>query len=143
MNLENFTIKSQESLLNAQRFAEKSNHTEFLPEHLLYTILISEENIVSDIIKKIGIEKRKIISDLELQLKSFPQAQYSHQTIVSPRLQKVINFALDIMTQLKDEYVSVEHLFIGIFDENGPAGKILQKYGLTKNIILETLKTVR
>ncbi len=143
MNPDKFTIKSQEILFNSQRLAEKMAHAELLPEHLLYTILTTQDSVATDILKKIGVNISKIISELDSQLKSLPQLQTEHHMVSSSRLQKVLNLAIDIMVQLKDEYISVEHLFVAILDEGGPGSKILKQFGVKKENILESLKTIR
>jgi ATP-dependent Clp protease ATP-binding subunit ClpB len=148
MNPEKFTLKSQEVIYNAQRIAEKRANPELTPEHLLLSLLTTEESFVVEIIKKIGVDLKKIINDLELQIDALPQSSVSSGSsegvvYVSLRTKKVLDYALDVAAELKDEYVSVEHLLLGIIKENGASAKILSKYGVTREKVLEALKSLR
>jgi ATP-dependent Clp protease ATP-binding subunit ClpB len=148
MNPEKFTLKSQEVIYNAQRIAEKRANPELTPEHLLLSLLTTEESFVVEIIKKIGVDLKKIINDLELQINALPQSSVSSGSsegvvYVSLRTKKVLDYALDVAAELKDEYVSVEHLLLGIIKENGVSAKILSKYGITREKVLEALKSLR
>ena len=148
MNPEKFTLKSQEVIYNAQRIAEKRANPELTPEHLLLSLLTTEESFVVEIIKKIGVDLKKIINDLELQIDALPQSSVSSGSsegvvYVSLRTKKVLDYALDVAAELKDEYVSVEHLLLGIIKENGVSAKILSKYGITREKVLEALKSLR
>ncbi len=148
MNPEKFTLKSQEVIYNAQRIAEKRANPELTPEHLLLSLLTTEESFVVEIIKKIGVDLKKIINDLELQIDALPQSSVSSGSTegvvyVSLRTKKVLDYALDVAAELKDEYVSVEHLLLGIIKENGASAKILSKYGVTREKVSEALKSLR
>lgn len=143
MNLEKFTLKSQEVILNSQQLAQKLGNSEILPEHLLYSILTTEDSIAVEILKKIGINIDRLIAEVDSQLKSLPVVQTLHQLTVSVRTQKVLDLSLEVMGTLKDEYISVEHIFIGILEEGGPGSKILKKFGIKKEQVLESLKTIR
>jgi len=148
MNPEKFTLKSQEVIYNAQRIAEKRSNPELTPEHLLLSLLTTEESFVVEIIKKIGVDLKKIINDLELQIDALPQSSVSSGSTegvvyVSLRTKKVLDYALDVAAELKDEYVSVEHLLLGIIKENGASAKILSKYGVTREKVSEALKSLR
>lgn len=149
MNPEKFTIKSQEVLYNAQRLAEKRSHPELTPEHILYSLLTTEDSFAVEIIKKIGTDVKNIISDLELQLNALPQVKIpvgsrtEGAIYISGRTKRVIDNALDIMEEFKDDYISVEHLLLGVILEGGVAAKILEKHGVTKERTLQALKILR
>ncbi|MEN3013569.1 MAG: ATP-dependent chaperone ClpB [Endomicrobiia bacterium] len=147
MNPEKFTLKLQEVLYNAQRLAEKKSNPELTPEHLLYSLLTTEDSFAVDIIKKIGADVNKIISDLEIQINTLPQTKtHSGSTnaiYITGRTKKVLDIALDALEEFKDEYISVEHLLLGILQEGGIASKILQRYGVTKENVLKALQSLR
>ncbi|MFN3551027.1 MAG: ATP-dependent chaperone ClpB [Endomicrobiia bacterium] len=148
MNPEKFTIKSQEVLYNAQRLAEKRKNPELTPEHILYSLLTTEDSFVVDIIKKIGVDVKKIINDVELQLNALPQSSSTinrtdSSIYISGRSKKVLDYALDLVEEFKDEYISVEHLFLGIIKEGAISAKILEKYGINYNRVLEAIKLLR
>ncbi len=148
MNPEKFTIKSQEVLYNAQRLAEKRKNPELTPEHILYSLLTTDNSFVLDIVKKIGVDVKKILSDIELQLNALPQStSFTNKTdssiYISGRSRKVLDYTLDIVEEFKDEYISVEHLFLGIIKEGGISAKILEKYEINYNRVLEAIKLLR
>ncbi len=148
MNPEKFTIKSQEVLYNAQRLAEKRSNPELTPEHILYALLTTEDSVAVDIIKKIGADINKIIGDLELQLNTLPQTgtpagRADGAIYISGRTKRVLDYALDYLEEFKDEYISVEHLLLGIVKEGGVSAKILEKNGVTKDRVLQALKSIR
>lgn len=150
MNPEKFTIKSQEVLYNAQRLAEKHSHSELTPEHILHSLLTTEDSFVIEIVKKIGADVKKIKDELEFQLNALPQVKTyvnsSHPEgaiYVSGRTKRVLDNALDALEELKDEYISVEHLLLGIIKEGGVAAKILERYGVTTERVLRALQTLR
>ncbi|MCS7151250.1 MAG: ATP-dependent chaperone ClpB [Endomicrobia bacterium] len=149
MHPEKFTVKSQEVLYNAQRLAEKRHNPELTPEHILYALLTTEDSFAVEIVKKIGVDVNRIINDLELQLNALPQTKIpvggrSEGVIyISGRTKRVIDNALDLIEEFKDDYISVEHLLLGIVNEGGVAAKILEKHGVTKERILQALKLLR
>jgi ATP-dependent Clp protease ATP-binding subunit ClpB len=148
MNPEKFTLKTQEVLYNAQRFSEKKQNSELTPEHILWSLLTTDDSFVVEIIKKIGADVKRILSEVELQIDALPKTSthpsaQSGAIYISLRTKKVLDHALDITTEFKDEYVSVEHLLLGIIEEQGVSAKILAKYGVTKEKVLESLKILR
>ncbi len=150
MNPEKFTLKSQEILYNSQRLAEKNGNPELMPEHLLFSILTSEDSIAVEILKKIGIDIKRVVDELEIQINNFPKVSSVNHILISPRLKKVFDYALESMQQLKDEYVSIEHLFLGIIEESTsktsvstPNAFILKKFGIDKEKVLIALKSIR
>ena len=148
MNPEKFTLKTQEVLYNAQRLSEKKQNSELTPEHILWSLLTTDDSFVVEIIKKIGADVKRILSEVELQIDALPKTSthpsaQSGAIYISLRTKKVLDHALDISTEFKDEYVSVEHLLLGIIEEQGVSAKILAKYGVTKEKVLESLKILR
>jgi len=148
MHPEKFTLKTQEVLYNAQRLSEKKQNPELTPEHILWSLLTTDDSFVVEIIKKIGADVKRILSEVELQIDALPKtsthpSSQSGAIYISLRTKKVLDHALDISTEFKDEYVSVEHLLLGIIEEQGVSAKILAKYGVTKEKVLESLKILR
>lgn len=149
MNPERFTIKCQEVLYNAQHLAEKRSNPELTPEHILYALLTTSDSFAVDIIKKIGADVKKIVNELDLQLNALPQLRMPQTTrvegaiYISGRTKKVLDYALDSLEELKDEYISVEHLLLGVIKENGPAAKILEGHGVTKDRVMKAIELLR
>ena len=139
-----FTLKSQEALITAQKIAQDYQHQELLPEHLLLALLGSTEDFSFIILEKIGIEPLKIKHEIGDYLETVPKVSgASIELYLSQRMKKVFDIAVSETKNLKDEYVSVEHLLIGILEEDGQASKILKKYKVTKEKIYQSLQQLR
>jgi len=116
------------------------------PEHLLISLIKQEEGIISAILNKLGAQPQKIEQELASYLQKQPRIEGSSagQVYLSGRSNKVFDKALTEAAQLKDEYVSAEHVLIVIAEEKeGQAGKILRKAGVTKESIFQVLVEIR
>jgi ATP-dependent Clp protease ATP-binding subunit ClpB len=149
MNLSKFTIKSQEALADAQDIASEYSNYEIASEHLLYALVKQQDGTVGAIIKKIagiGLEDglfRNILEDLQSDINSKPKVSKSN-LFLSQELTKILNNASKIAMDLKDDFVSTEHILIAIAKESSQnSSKILKKYGLTEDVILKTLVGIR
>ena len=144
MNWDKLTIKAQEAISEAQKKAEAYGHQMIESEHLLYALVAQKEGIVKPILDKLGANPGVITNDLEKELKKIPRVQGGMQVYMSPRLKQAMDIAFDEAERLKDEYVSTEHLLIGIADVNeGHAFNILKGHGVTKDRIYSVLKDIR
>ncbi len=144
MNWDKLTIKAQEAIAEAQKRAESSRNQMIESEHLLYSLVSQKEGVVKPILDKLGANSSYIINDLEREMKKLPQVEGSSQVYISPHLKQAIDIAFSEAERLKDEYVSTEHLLIGISDVgDGAAAKILKSYGVTKDKIYDVLKDIR
>ncbi len=146
MRMDKLTIKSQEALQEAQRFAEGKGNQEIQPEHLLYALLDDPEGIPVQIVQRIGADPELIKKDLEELINQFPKvmgATPMGQLYVSPRLKKVFEEAFRQAEHLTDEYVSTEHLLIGIIKEDGKAAEILRRFNVTEQRVLDEMRQIR
>ncbi|MDR2018347.1 MAG: ATP-dependent chaperone ClpB [Syntrophobacterales bacterium] len=144
MNWEKLTIKTQEAIADAQKKAESCSHQMVDGEHLLYSLVAQKEGIVRPILDKLGASADAIMADLEKELSRVPRVEGGSQVYISPRLKQMLNIALTEAERLKDEYVSTEHLLIGVSEvPEGPAFSILKRYGVNKNQIYTVLKDIR
>ncbi|MCX5806543.1 MAG: ATP-dependent chaperone ClpB [Proteobacteria bacterium] len=144
MNFDKLTIKAQEAVADAQKRAEKNRNQMIENEHLLYSLVSQKEGVVKPILDKLGANTSYIINDLEKALKKFPHIEGAVQVYISPHLKQSIDTAFDEAERLKDDYVSVEHLLIGITEvHEGAASDILKSYGVTKDKIYSVLKDIR
>jgi ATP-dependent Clp protease ATP-binding subunit ClpB len=144
--MDKLTIKSQEALQEAQRIAESKGNQELQPEHLLLALLSDDEGTVVQILQKSGVDIRQFRRDIEAETERFPKvlgATPMGQIYISVRLKKVFEEAWRQADHLKDEYVSTEHLLIGIVSEGGPASEILKKYSVTGKSVLEVMQEIR
>jgi ATP-dependent Clp protease ATP-binding subunit ClpB len=142
MRLDQFTIKAQEAITAAQTTAEKADHPEFTPEHLLQALLTQEGGVVPAALGKLGLAVGPLAQDVDRALGALPRTKGA-PTALSPRLDAVLKNALREAEALKDEYVSTEHLLLGLLDARTPAADILKKHGVTKDRVLATLREIR
>ena len=146
MRFDKFTLKVQEALQEAQTLAGSYGHQSVDPEHLLVSFLQQEEGIIGAILNKSGINPQQIEQELTKYLQKQPSVQgtAAGQVYLSPKLNKLLDKALTEAAQLKDEYVSAEHIIIVIAEEKeGKAGEILRKAGVTKESIFKVLVEIR
>jgi ATP-dependent Clp protease ATP-binding subunit ClpB len=143
MRWDKYTVMSQEAFQAAQSKAEELGHQQVQPEHLLWSFLTREENIVGSLLAKIGANKSNILGALETSLQKMPKVQGA-EVFLSSALRQIMSDAQKEADKLKDEYISTEHLFLAMLkDKSSEAGRILGENGVTEEAVLEALKAVR
>jgi ATP-dependent Clp protease ATP-binding subunit ClpB len=143
MRWDKFTVMSQEAVQMAQSKAEELGHQQVQPEHLLWSFLTQEENIVGSLLAKIGANKSRILADLETSLQKMPKVQGA-EVYLSSALRRIMSDAQKEADALKDEYISTEHLFLALLkDKSTEAGRVLEENGVREEAVLEALKAVR
>ncbi len=142
MRLDQFTVKAQEALTSAQTEAEKADHPEVAPEHLLGMLLGQEGGVVPSALAKLGTNVAALSSEVDRLVASLPHAQGS-ATQVSPRLDGVLKQALREAESLKDHYVSTEHLLLALLESKTPAGEALKRSAVTRDGLLKVLREIR
>ncbi|MEG1800299.1 MAG: Clp protease N-terminal domain-containing protein, partial [Synergistaceae bacterium] len=149
MNMNKLTQKSQEAFYDAQNIAIKYGHQEVDGEHLALALLLQENGLIPRLLSKMDLPAPNIAAALEMELRKRPRVsgagQESGKIYVSQRLSKLIVSAEEEADKLKDEYVSVEHLFLALLSEGGTGacGKVFATFTLTKDKFLKTLSEVR
>ena len=144
--MDKFTIKSQETIQEAQRLAEKKGNQQLDAEHLLWALLEDEEGVASQILKRLGINTTSLQKDVEEAIDKFPKvigATPLGQIYVSPRLKEVFENATKEAEHLADEYVSVEHLLVALVSIGGPCSELLKRYGTTSDRVLSAMREIR
>jgi ATP-dependent Clp protease ATP-binding subunit ClpB len=142
VRLDDFTVKAQEAITSAQTTAEKADHPEVTPEHLLRELATQEGGVVPAMLGKLGTSPQVVLSEMDRALATLPHTQGA-QTTVSPRLDAVLKAALREAEKLKDEYVSTEHLLLALIEARTPAGDALRRLGVKRDDVLRVLKEVR
>ncbi len=145
INYNKFTIKAQEALQEASEIAVNYSNQQIEPEHLLAAMIQNNESIAVSLINKIGGNADSIkiqVSSLIDKLPKVSNTTASNQ-FLSNNLQKDLDDAVKIAGQLRDEYISIEHLLIAVADDKTPAGKLLNSRGVNHESILTALKDVR
>ena len=145
MRLDKFTVKAQDAISAAQRIAEESGHQMIENDHLLYALLQEKDGTVEAILEKLGANPAAVRGDIERELSKLPRVEGAgRETYMGPTLKRSIDIASAEAERLKDDYVSTEHLLIGIADANeGGAFKVLRSHGVTKDRIYAVLKELR
>lgn len=149
MDLNRLTQRSQEALSEAQKEAIRRGHQEVDNEHLLLALLTQENGLIPRILAKMDISAEAIIEATERELDKRSSVRgpgvEPGKIYISGRLSRVIVAAEESARRLKDEYVSVEHLFSALMDEGdaGAAGRILSQAGVTKDNFLKALQDIR
>jgi len=144
MKWDRMTRKSQEAFEQAQSKAQEWDHQELRPEHLLWAFLDQEENVVNAILAKIGVNLSKIRADVEEALEALPKVKGGGEVYLSSQLRQIISKAEKEAENLKDEYVSTEHLFLALLKETSTdVNRILKNNGVEEEAILKALMDVR
>jgi ATP-dependent Clp protease ATP-binding subunit ClpB len=144
MRWDQFTVMSQEAVQKAQGRAEEMGHQEIRPEHLLWSFLAQDENIVNSILAKIGAPAAKIRAEVDAALDRLPKVSGGGETALSPASRQVLDAARKEADELKDEYVSTEHLFLAMLkDGKSEAARILRANGVTEEVVLKALASIR
>ena len=147
MNIQKFTQKSLEALQEAQNIATENQNPQVEQEHLLLALLEQENSLIKELIKKIGNEE-VIEEDVRKKVLNKPKitggARQANNIYVSQDLDLTLANAEKIAKNMKDEYVSVEHIMISLFDNfNSELKSLFREYGITKNDFLKALSKVR
>jgi ATP-dependent Clp protease ATP-binding subunit ClpB len=144
MRWDKLTLKSQEALASAQRKAQEMGHQELKPEHLLWSFLEQEENVVVSVLQKLGVNVKGMLNELEVGLSRLPRVTGAGEIYLSPGLNQVLNQAEKEAANLRDEYISTEHLFLAMLkDQTGEVARILKKYGVDEEKTLRALADIR
>ncbi len=144
MRWDKLTLKSQEALASAQRKAQEMEHQELKPEHLLWSFLQQEENVVVSVLQKLGVNVKGILNELEVGLSRLPRVTGAGEIYLSPGLNQVLNQAEKEAATLRDEFISTEHLFMAMLkDQSSEVTKILKKYGVDEEKTLRALAEIR
>lgn len=130
MNLNKFTLKSQEAIQQAQWIAQNRQHQQIEPDHLLKALLEADENVTPFLLKKLNVNIPLLQKVIEANLQSYPKVT-GGSIMLSRDGQNVLNSAINEANQNKDEYVSVEHLLMAIFKSGGKTAQILKDQGVT------------
>jgi ATP-dependent Clp protease ATP-binding subunit ClpB len=142
MNMEKYTQKSQEAILNAQRLAQEYNHQAIEPAHLLLALLRQEDGVVPALVTKVAGSILALREEVRQELENRPKVYGGNTQIgLSQPASAVLEAAERYAKGMQDEYVSTEHLLLGLTESSD--GKRLSQYGLTKDAILKALVSVR
>ena len=145
MDMEKLTNKSREAMLKARETALEYGHQEIRPEHLLYALLKQEQGLIPSLLKKMNVDLSLTCEKTEQALRSVPAVSGpgAGQAYPSREFSKLLVTAKNKAEEMKDEYISVEHLFLAMLEDGGNCAKVLETCGCTKDKTLMALKEVR
>jgi len=144
MQLERFTTKAQAAVQSAQRIAQERSHQEIDGEHLLSALLEQEDGLVLPLLQKLGVPVSRLREELDEALQRRVKVQGAAEPFLGAALRKSLDSAEAQATKLKDDYVSTEHLLLGLLAEgSAPLKKIMQGAGLKQADLLKAMAELR
>jgi ATP-dependent Clp protease ATP-binding subunit ClpB len=142
MRIEQFTLKAQEAISEAQSLARRGSHSTCEPEHLLKALLSQSDGVIVPMLQKIGADPRLITQRVDEVLARAPQIQGGNTTI-GTRLMSLLDKAVDESKALKDEFTSSEHQLLALTSDKGSMGELLKASGVTRDRVLAAIKDLR
>ena len=145
---EKLTQKSLDALKTAQSLAVERNNVQVTPEHLAYALVSQEGGLIGSLFEKMGVDTRAFLTRLEAILNAIPGVTGSgrepDKIYISPECDRTLDLAEKIAEQMKDEYVSVEHFMLALFDRpTEKLASLYREFGLTKDAFMQVLAGVR
>lgn len=145
INLNKFTIKAQEVLQAMGEIASSYGNQQIEPEHLLAALIQNNESIAISLIKKIGVDTDFLKIKTAGLIEKLPKVSSSTASnqYLSKDLSRILDESVKIASQLKDDFVSIEHILLALCQSDTNTGKFLKEQGVDQNAILEALKEIR
>lgn len=144
MRWDKLTVMLQEAFQLAQSKAQELSHQELRPEHLLWSFLNQEGNIVNSLLTKLEVSPPEVQRELNQILSRFPRIQGTGEIYLSGELNEVLNDAWQQAEKLKDEYLSTEHVFLAMVRlKHLSISRFLQKYKINEEAVLKALVDIR
>ncbi|MBN2411987.1 ATP-dependent chaperone ClpB [candidate division KSB1 bacterium] len=144
LSYDKLTIKSQEALGKAQQVASENGHQQIEPLHLLKGVLEPQESMAREILKKAGVDPSLIMNRGDESIKKLPKVSGGiGQIYLSQAVNELFDVALKEANRLRDEFVSIEHIFLGLTEDKTPAGQLLRNSGVNHDVVLRVLQEVR
>ena len=143
MNYDRLTIKAQEAIQVASTIAQQEDHSEIGSEHLLFALLDQKDGIIPPLVERVGVQVSTLLNDVEELLDVYPRVTGNVQVALSNDVQKILAKAEKETENLKDDYVSTEHIFLAIESSHSKLTQLLHRYGITRHAILQALSSIR
>ena len=142
MNLNNFTLKSQEVVQKAQELTQKFSHQQIENEHLFKALMEVDNNVLPFVFKKLQVNFSLLKKMTDSSLKSLPKISGGN-LILSPKASKTLINAVNISKAYRDEFVATQHLLTALFESEGIISQMLKDQGVSKKNLKETLKQLQ
>jgi len=144
IRFDKLTIKAQEAVQAAQEMAARANQQQVEPLHLLWALIAQGDGVVPPLLEKLGAAPTRLASEIEKQIERLPKITGVADQYLSKATNAVLERAFDEAQRLKDEYVSTEHILLGIASaDKDPAGQLLARNGAGHDAILQAMATIR
>ena len=144
MNAQNYTQKTVEALNTAQAMAQENRNSYITPEHILYALVDQDGGLIPSLFGKMGVDCNAVLSELDTAISNLPKVSGTPQIYLSNEASRVMGAAEKAAKSMGDEYLSVEHLMIGLFAAATPAVKrILSDHGISKAAFTAELSKVK
>ncbi|MEO8238458.1 MAG: ATP-dependent chaperone ClpB [Flavobacterium sp.] len=143
MNINKFTTKSQEAIQLSQQLAQRYGQQQIENEHIFKAIFEVDENVAPFILKKLNVNVPLFLQVLDSTIQSFPKVSGGGDIVLSRDANKALNEAEIIAQKMSDEYVSIEHLILAIFDSKSKVAQILKDQGVTGKALKATIEELR
>ena len=142
MNMNNFTIKAQEAIQKAMEIATAKQNQSIEPIHLLKGMLLVDENVVPYLLRKLNVNPDRLSKGLDKLIDSFPKVVGGEQYF-SSNANQALQKASELASEFKDEFISIEHLLLGIIPLNDIASRLLESSGITEGDLKTAIKQLR
>ena len=143
MNFNNFTIKSQEAVQKAIEITKEKGQQAIEPAHILLGVIMSGENVVNFLFQKLGANPAYITSVLNKEIDSFPKVSGGGEAYLSRESNSALDKAMDYAKKMGDQYVSIEHLLLGILASKSSASQVLKDAGVSENELQQAISELR
>ncbi|MCO5184302.1 MAG: AAA family ATPase [Anaerolineae bacterium] len=148
MRFDRFTERAQDAAARTYEIVQRYNHTQMDTEHLLLALLEQEDGAVPKLMQDLGVDTDAMQRRVDEELRQSPKVSvYGSgvgQVFQTPRIRTVIELAQKEAKNLNDEYISTEHIFLAMLAErNTPTARIMQEFGVTRQKVLDAVKTLR
>ena len=148
MNAQKLTKKALEAVHSAQNIAIENQNMQIMPEHLLYALIDQDGGLVPLLLTRAGVDTDALLGELDGEISRMPAVSGSgrepDKVYISPVTDKIFSEAERLASSMKDEYVSVEHIMLGVFDHaTEPVKRIFRAHGVTKDAFVRELKKVK
>ena len=142
MDFKKYTIKSQEAIQNAAEVAAGNQQVAIEPGHLLKAILLSDENVISFLVKKLGVNRVQLDTKLDEIVNAYPKVS-GQQPYLSNDAHAALTKSIDFLKEFKDEFVAIEHIVLGLLSGKEKIAAMLKEIGFAKNELIAAIKELR
>ncbi|PIQ47606.1 MAG: ATP-dependent chaperone ClpB [Cytophagales bacterium CG12_big_fil_rev_8_21_14_0_65_40_12] len=142
MDFKKYTIKSQEAIQKAAEIASANQQQAIEPAHILKAILLSDENVMSFLIKKLSVNKVQLETKLDELVNSYPKVS-GQQPYLSNEAHSSLSKSLDYLKEFKDEFVAVEHIILGLLEGKEKTAALMKEVGFSKKELIAAIKELR